>query len=231
MEKLEDTLKGRVDTKGNKVLFSFFLALVLVLVCVRLWSDARYRAVPVPNLIAASGDGIAVVCGHTVHLFSPDGVALRTYGLPELAKPTQLFWDEGSLSLADMDNENLLVLDAGAKRTQDFDGPAFNAQFKVIREPGTKALFVSDSANHRILVFDQSYRFQRRFGQEGNNPGGFRFPNDMAFDETGRLLIANTKRSAIDAFHTDGQFLRPFTHRIHLHQGVVLRGGGCNNEG
>lgn len=207
MAKLEDALKSRVDTKANKVLFSFFLALVLVVVGVRLWSYARYRAVPVLNQLAASADGIAVACGQSVYLFSLDGVKIRTYALPASVKTTQLFWDEGSLFLADMDNKNVLLLNAGADTTRNFTGPALNAQFKIIREPGTRNLFVSDSANHRILVYDQSYRYLRSFGQEGNGPGKFRFPNDMAFDESGRLLIANTKRSTIDVYRTDGQYL------------------------
>ena len=113
------------------------------------------------NQLAASADGIAVVCGHAVYLYSTDGVALRTYALPDSVKPTQLFWDEGSLCLADMENKNVLVLNAGVNTTQNFTGPAINAQFKVIREPGTGNLFVSDGANHRILVFDQSYRYLR----------------------------------------------------------------------
>jgi Ca2+/Na+ antiporter len=207
MENLEESLKGPADTKTNKVLFSFFLALVLVLVGVRLWTDAQYRAVPVLNQLAASADGVAVACGHTVYLFSLDGVKIRTYALTDSVKTTQLFWDEGSLCLADMDNKNVLVLNAGADMTRSFTGPVINAQFKVIREPGTGNLFVSDSANHRILVFDQSYRYQRSFGQEGNGPGEFRFPNNMAFDESGRLLIANTKRSTIDVYRPDGQYL------------------------
>ncbi len=207
MANLEDALKGNVDTKANKVLFSFFLALVLILVGVRLWSDAQYRAIPVPNQLAASADGVAVACGHTVYLFSLDGVKIRTYALPDSVKTTQLFWDKGSLCLADMDDKNVLVLNAGANTTQNINGPTINAQFKVIREPGTGNLFVSDGANHRIHVFDQSYRYQRSFGQEGNGYGEFRFPNDMAFDESGSLLIANTTRSVIDVYRPDGQYL------------------------
>jgi len=207
MENLEGALKGRIDTKANKVLFSFFLALVLVLVGVRLWSDAQYGAVPVPNQLAVSADGVAVVCGHTVYLYSEDGVALRTYALPDSVKPTQLFWDEGWINLADMETKNVFVLNAGANTTRNFTGPTINAQFKILREPGTGAIFVSDGANHRILVFDQSYRYLRSFGQEGNRPGGFRFPNDMAFEESGHLLIANTKRATIDVYHPDGQYL------------------------
>ena len=207
MENLEDALKGRVDTKANKVLFSFFLVLVLVLVGVRLWSDAQYRAVPFPNQLAVSADGVAVVCGHTVYLFSLDGVKIRTYALPDSIKTTQLFWDQGSLCLADMENKDVLVLNGGANTTRNFIGQAINAQFKVIREPGTGDLFVSDGANHRILVFDQSYRYLRSFGQAGNGPGEFWFPNDMVFDESGRLLIANTKSSTIDVYRPDGQYL------------------------
>jgi hypothetical protein len=207
MAQLEDSLKGQWDNKANKIVLSFFLVLVLLLVGVRLWSEARYRAVPVLNQIAASADGVAIACGQSVYLFSLDGVKIRTYALPDSVKTTQLFWDKGSLFLADMDNKNVLVLNAGADTTRNFTGPVINAQFKVIHEPGTGNLFVSDGGNHRILVFDPSYKYLRSFGQEGNRPGDFRFPNDMAFDESGRLLISNTKRSTIDVYSPDGNFL------------------------
>jgi DNA-binding beta-propeller fold protein YncE len=207
MDNLKDVLKGGMDTKTNKALFSFFLALMLVLVGARLWSDARYRSVPVPSQLAVSADGVAVVCGHTVYLYSTNGTAIRTYALPGSAKPTQLFWDRGSLRVADMESKGILVLDAGSITERNFTGPAINAQFKVAREPGTGDLFVSDEVNQRILVFDQSYRYVRRFGRMGDAPGELWFPTSMSFDGPGRLLIANTKRTAIDVFRPDGRYL------------------------
>jgi hypothetical protein len=206
MSNIEDALKGRIDTRTHKVVFAFFLVLVLILVSLRLWSDSRFRAVPYPNQVAVSADGVAIVSGPIVYHYSTDGVEIGSYALSDRVQTTQLFWDKGSLYLADMADKNVLVLNAG-EAARNFNGQRINAQFKVVREPATGNLFVSDGANHRILVFDPSYRFLRSFGHEGNSRGEFRFPNNMFFEESGRLLIANTKRSTIDLYSPEGKFL------------------------
>ena len=87
-----------------------------------------------------------------------------------------------------------------------FSGAAISAQFKVTREPATGHLFVSDGAGHRIIVFDGAGRFLRSFGREGSEPGQFRFPNEMHFDESGQLLVANTKLPALETYTPEGTF-------------------------
>jgi predicted RNA-binding Zn-ribbon protein involved in translation (DUF1610 family) len=201
------SLKGGLDAKANRLLFTLFFVLILITVGVRLWADARYKAVPYPNLMAASADGVAVACGQEVYLYSPEGKLLQRYPLPANVLPTQLFWDKGTISVADMRSKSRLLLGQQNDEKKEFTGATISAQFKVVREAADGRLFVSDSANHRILVFDETGRFLRSFGKEGNNPGEFRFPNEMVFDETGQLLIANTKRPAIEVYSPDGNFV------------------------
>lgn len=201
-------LKRGLDAKANKVLFAVFLSLVLVTVAVRLWGDARFKAVPYPNLLAASSAGVAVTCGQTVYRLDSAGKVVKRYQLSPDVHPTQLFWDKGSLCLADMKTKSVLVLDSKANVAMTFAGPAISAQFKVAREPATDHLFVSNSASHRISVFDQSGRYLRSFGEEGTGAGQFKFPNEILFDESGLLLVANTKRPAIEVFSADGAFQR-----------------------
>jgi hypothetical protein len=200
-------LKGGLDARANKLLFSLFLVLILATVGVRLWADARYKAVPYPNLLAASAEGVAVVSGQTVYLMAPDGAISRTYPFPADIHPTQLFWDNGALCLADMKSKTIIVLTPAADTVLKLSGATINAQFKAVREPATGRLFVSDGANHRILVFDGAGAFLRSFGREGNGPGEFRFPNEMIFDEAGQLLIANTKLPSIEAYTPDDQYV------------------------
>lgn len=200
------SLKKGLDTKANKNMFAFFLVLILLSVGVRLWADSRFRAVPYPNLMAASSEGVAVSCGETVYVYAADGSLLHSYSLPGDVRPTQLFWDKGTLCLSDMKSKTILELGKRGDTKQTFSGASISAQFKVTREPGTGRLFVSDSASHRILIFDEAGKYQSSFGKEGINAGEFKFPNEMIFDETGQLLIANTKLPAIEIYSPDGQF-------------------------
>lgn len=201
-------LKEGLDARANKLLFALFLVLILVTVGIRLWADARYKAVPYPNLLAAAAEGVAVVSGQAVYLLVPDGTISRTYPLPAGTQPTQLFWDNGNLCLADMKSKTIIVLSPAADTVLKLTGAPINAQFKAVREPATGNLFVSDGANHRILVFDGAGTFLRSFGREGNGSGEFRFPNEMVFDEAGQLLIANTKLPSIEVYTPGGQYVR-----------------------
>ena len=199
-------LKGGLDAQANKLLFALFLVLILITVGVRLWADARYKAVPYPNLMAASADGVAVASGQAVYLYSPNGSLLRSYPFSADVHPTQLFWDRGAICLSDMKNKTVIVFNPQMNEVKKFTGATISAQFKVTREPGTGRLFVSDSASHRILVFDEAGSYLRSFGREGTDPGEFRFPNELVFDESGQLLIANTKRPAVEIYTPDGRF-------------------------
>jgi Ca2+/Na+ antiporter len=200
------SLKRGLDAKANKLLFTLFLLLILITVGVRLWADARYNAVPYPNLLAASDDGVAVTCGKTVYQFALDGALVHSYPFSGDVHPTQIFWEKGNVCLVDMNAKALMVFTPQGNEVKKFTGAATSAQFRVAREPVTGRLFVSDGANHRILVFDEAGRYVRSFGKEGNKPGEFRFPNELIFDETGQLLIANTKRPAIEVYTADGQY-------------------------
>jgi hypothetical protein len=197
-----------LDTRSNKKLFFLFLALVLLAVGIRLWADARYNAVPYPNLLAVSAEGIAVTCGRTVYHYSADGTLIQSYPLAADVHPSQLFWDRGTLRLCDMNGKGLMTLSSEPSQTKRLEGAATTAQFRAAREPGTGRLFVSDGAKHRILVFDDTGKFQGSFGTEGSRQGEFRFPNELVFDEEGQLLVANTKWPAIDIYSPDGQYRR-----------------------
>lgn len=200
------SLERGLEGKANKYLFVTFLLLIIVTVGIKLWADSRYEAIPYPNLLAASSKGIAVGCGKNVYVYSSAGELLHSYLLPAGVQPTQLFWDRGILCLADMKSKKVLELDSQETRERGFSGASISAQFKIAREPGSGSLFVSDSASHRILVFDDNGKFLRNFGVEGTDPGQLKFPNELAFDENGLLLIANTKRPALDMYSLDGKF-------------------------
>lgn len=201
------SLDKGLDAKANKQLFLLFLLLILVTVGIRLWADARFKSVPYPNLMAASSEGVAINCGQNIYVYGADGKLLRSHTFPAEVHPTQLFWDKGALCLGDIKGRNLLVFTPRGHELRQFSGATTAVQFKVAREPATGRLFVSDGAKHKILVYDEKGTYLHSFGSEGTRPGEFRFPNELAFDEAGQLLIANTKRPAIEVYSPDGRFL------------------------
>lgn len=64
------------------------------------------------------------------------------------------------------------------------------------------AVYVADSCNHRIQVFDVAGKFLRTHGQAGSNPGDFSYPYDIRVDSVGNQFVCefgNSRITVLDA--------------------------------
>ncbi len=77
----------------------------------------------------------------------------------------------------------------------------------VAVSPGAE-LFVADSGNQRISVFDEQGTFLRAFGQQGDGPGELDRPMHLAFGPEGLLYVAEYINDRISVFRQDGTFVR-----------------------
>jgi uncharacterized protein (TIGR03663 family) len=72
-------------------------------------------------------------------------------------------------------------------------------------------VYVADSGNHRIQVFDQNGNFLKAWGGvEGANPGELTEPWGIAISEDGRVYVADTWNHRIQVFDEDGNFITEF---------------------
>jgi DNA-binding beta-propeller fold protein YncE len=69
-------------------------------------------------------------------------------------------------------------------------------------------VYVADSYNHRVQVFDAQGRFLRKWGFQGAGPGQFQEPWGVAVDEDGHVYVADTWNHRVQKFDASGQFLR-----------------------
>jgi hypothetical protein len=67
-------------------------------------------------------------------------------------------------------------------------------------------LYVLDSGNARVLVFDRTGRFVRQVGKKGSGPGEFTSPERLAITGDGSLVVADLARQAFSVFSPDGRF-------------------------
>jgi sugar lactone lactonase YvrE len=70
-------------------------------------------------------------------------------------------------------------------------------------------LYVSDTGNKRIQVFDTDGKFVRTFGGEGSEPGKLREPVGLAFQEN-TLLVADTWNGRVQKLDLHGRPLAEF---------------------
>lgn len=129
-----------------------------------------------------------------------------------------------------VDNENrfLYVADTGADQIFVFDA---DPPFKFLRAIGTRSgkhdltalgdfsqptnvavdgdgnLFVTDTWNNRVQVFDADGKFIRAFGKAGDGPGYFARPKGIAVDADGHVWVADSIQDRVQVFTPEGHLL------------------------
>jgi DNA-binding beta-propeller fold protein YncE len=68
-------------------------------------------------------------------------------------------------------------------------------------------LFVSDTFNDRVEVFDADGNFVRAFGKAGDGPGYFARPKGIAVDGDGHVWVADGVQDRVQVFTPEGQLL------------------------
>ena len=68
-------------------------------------------------------------------------------------------------------------------------------------------LYVADTLNFRVQVFDEHGAFVRMFGTLGDAPGTFNRPKGIAVDSEGHIYVADTAFDNFQIFDSEGQLL------------------------
>jgi DNA-binding beta-propeller fold protein YncE len=85
-------------------------------------------------------------------------------------------------------------------------------------------VFVADTLNARIHVFDAEGVSLYTFGVRGDLPHQLEMPRDLAFDSQGHLHVIDARKGSLISFTPDGQYLLatgaggPSTHEIGFQQ-------------
>lgn len=68
-------------------------------------------------------------------------------------------------------------------------------------------VYVADTSNHRIQVFDKQGNFVAKWGSSGSDNGLFSYPSDVAVDAAGNVYVADTDNYRIQKFDPQGNFI------------------------
>ena len=69
-------------------------------------------------------------------------------------------------------------------------------------------IYIADSGNDRILVFDFDGKLQKIIGRKGQGPGEFSNPTGLDVHENGTLAVADTNNNRIQIFDSSWEFVR-----------------------
>jgi DNA-binding beta-propeller fold protein YncE len=83
----------------------------------------------------------------------------------------------------------------------DFGGP----QGVAVDEDGN--VYVTDTMNDRVEIFDADGHFISTFGKNGDGPGYFARPKGIAVDGDGHIWVADEVQDRLQVFNREGQLL------------------------
>jgi DNA-binding beta-propeller fold protein YncE len=68
-------------------------------------------------------------------------------------------------------------------------------------------LYVADTMNNRIEIFDADGQFVSAFGKNGDGPGYFARPKGVAIDSDGHIWVADGVQDRVQVFNKEGQLM------------------------
>jgi sugar lactone lactonase YvrE len=127
----------------------------------------------------------------------------------------------------DTQNRLLYVSDINQDQILVYDADSFKLKRKIgtggknheLTTPGDFAkpsgvavdkegnLYVADTLNNRIEIFDADGQFIRAWGKNGDGPGYFARPKGVAIDSDGHIWVADGVQDRVQVFTPEGQLL------------------------
>jgi DNA-binding beta-propeller fold protein YncE len=218
-----------VDSKNRVYVADSFVSAVFVFDLekkktnlLRNGSEAKFGTII--GLTVDNADRVFIVDAlmHRVALLSPDWKIETYFGDDNLQHPGGIAIDE--------ENRFLYVVDTGAQRVAVFDAD----NFKFLRtvggppksvgdeDPSTFSkpsnvavdkegnVYVSDTMNNRVQIFDPDGKFISMFGKAGDGPGDFARPKGIAIDGDSHIWVADAFTNRIQIFDREGHLLAFF---------------------
>ena len=90
--------------------------------------------------------------------------------------------------------QSIKVVGQFGKKNGEFNFP------NGLRVSKKDELYVCDSGNNRIQVFNLGLKFKRSFGKKGTGKGQFDFPSDVDFDTNGCIYVVDNGNGRIQVF-------------------------------
>lgn len=165
------------------------------------------------------------------HLFVSDSMARRVLVFnPQhrlegtitegMASPAGLAIDNTNrfLYVADADLDQVLVYDADSphkllrtigtrSKNHELTAPGDFSRPTNLAVDANGNLYVSDTFNDRVEIFDADGGFIRTFGKPGDGPGYFARPKGIAVDKDGHIWVADGVQDRVQVFTPEGRLL------------------------
>jgi DNA-binding beta-propeller fold protein YncE len=165
------------------------------------------------TLLVSDGDARHVLVFDSKHKL------LTMFGDGEMQNPNGMAFD--------FENRFLYVADPALDQVLVYDADSYKLIRKIgttgknhtLTDPGNFSkpanvavdkdgnLYVTDTLNDRVEVFDADGNYIRTWGKNGDGPGDFARPKGIAIDSDGHVWVADAMLNRLQVFTSDGQLL------------------------
>jgi len=124
------------------------------------------------------------------------------------------------LYVADVELDQILVYDADSFKllrklgttghNHELTTPGDFAKPTGVAVDNDGNLYVADTLNNRVEIFDADGKFINTFGKAGDGPGYFARPKSVAVDGDGHIWVADGMQDRVQVFNRDTQLLISF---------------------
>ena len=136
----------------------------------------------------------------------------------------------GDILVADSQLGFVTRLDAGGNPRRGIGRGVLKRPTGLAYDPLGKRIYVSDTAEHDIKVFDDDGRLLKSIGRRGEEKGEFNFPTHIAFAR-GELYVADTLNSRIQVLSDEGAVVKRSFGALGTSVGNLVRPKGVAVDG
>lgn len=211
--KLVDVIGGRADVEGVSKLKKALVGMS---------STSKFDNLNKPYDVGIDSRGrllvTDIVNGGLIRFDREEGRmdVLGSRGRITIKKPAGLgIGPDDRVYVADLKHPGVLAIaeDGSFERLYGASGELQRPADAAVSPDGT-ALYVADSAAHRIIVFDLDSGDELfGFGGRGIGDGQFNYPSSLTFGPEGNLFVVDQQNARVQMFTADGDFLDRFGER------------------
>lgn len=216
-----------VDSEGNIYVADQGVGAIFIFspspnVKVQLIKNKVDASLPMINGLAIDDDGRIFVTDvklHHVLVLDKQHQPIAEFGTGALVSPAGIAIDKENrvVYVVDTQQDQVIVFDADSYKLLRRIGTS--GKKHELTSPGDFSLptnvavdkegsvYVTDTLNNRVEIFDADGNFISQFGTAGDGPGHFARPKGIAIDRDGHIWVTDEVQSRVQVFNKAGQLL------------------------